>query len=100
MGQTEILNCGFSVGICQYFSEISKPHNHTDGKFPSQSVPAFLLQLILQLHLTVKLLLQLVDPFLKVLKLQGKKTISSPEKDTNRITHACMCMCETALILT
>lgn len=36
------------------------------------SVPAFLLQLILQLHLAVKLLLQLVDPFLQVLQLSRK----------------------------
>lgn len=36
------------------------------------SIPAFLLQLILQLHLAVKLLLQLVDPFLQVLQLSRK----------------------------
>lgn len=36
------------------------------------SVPAFLFQLILQLHLAVKLLLQLVDSLLQVLQLSRK----------------------------
>lgn len=54
----------------------------------SSSLPAFLLQLILQLHLAVELLLQLVDPFLQVLQLNRKTTTTNSQqflRDTNRI---------------
>lgn len=54
-------------------------------------IPAFLFQLILQLHLTVELLLQLVDPFLQVLQLNRKKQATILDGDRsytfNRSNH-------------